>query len=120
MADIVLNKRTIINGEEVIIRAIRFFSTASWRASSQSPRAATFEGKLPIPWFMLLCTFLGFAFCLIPGVILYVMVIRKMNQFQNLVVTVSPAGNGTDVVVTYPSRASKLAKRFLASLPPVS
>ena len=101
MADIVSNKRTSLQSEEVIVRAVQFFSTAKWRATSQSPRAATFEGKIPIPWFMILLTVLGFIFCLIPGFIMYFTLIRKLNRFQNLVVTATPQGSGTEVVLTY-------------------
>jgi hypothetical protein len=117
MADLVLNKQTSLSSEEVVTRAIQFFSTASWRATSQSGRAATFQGMPPIPWFILLLTFLGFLFCLIPGIIMYVVAIRKLRRFQNLVVTATPSGQGSNVVVTYPAQARKLAERFLSALP---
>lgn len=120
MADSVLNKQTSLSGEEVITRAVQFFSTESWRTTSQSPRAATFEGKPPIPWFMLFFTFIGYLCCVIPGVIMYIMVIKKLRRFQNLVVTVTPMSTGTEVTVTYPSHAKKLASRFLAALPELS
>ena len=117
MADSVLNKQTHLSGEEVITRAVQFFSTESWRTTSQSARAATFEGRPPIPWFMLLCTIIGYLCCIVPGIIMYIAVIKKMRRFQNLVVTVTPITSATEVVVTYPSHAKKLAERFLASLP---
>jgi hypothetical protein len=117
VADIVSNKRTSLQSEEVIVRAVQFFSTAKWRATSQSPRAATFEGKIPIPWFMMLLTVLGFIFCLIPGFIMYFTLIRKLNRFQNLVVTATPQGSLTDVVLTYPKHARKLADAFLTAMP---
>ena len=120
MADSMLNKQTGLSGEEVVTRAVQFFSTESWRATSQSPRAATFEGRPPIPWFMLFLTFIGYLCCLIPGIIMYFVVIKKMRRFQNLVVTTTPITKGTEVVVTYPSHARKLAERFLAALPELS
>lgn len=116
MADIVSNKRISLQSEEVIVRAVQFFSTAKWRATSQSPRAATFEGKIPIPWGLILFTVIGFALCFVPGIILYLTLIRKMNRFQNLVVTATPQGQGTDVVITYPKHARKLAESFLSAL----
>jgi hypothetical protein len=117
MADSVLNKQTTLSGEEVVTRAIQFFSTENWRTTSQSPRAATFEGRPPIPWFMMLMTIVGYFCCLVPGIIMWFMVIKKMRRFQNIVVAVSPMTMGTEVTVTHPDHAKKVAKRFLAALP---
>ena len=117
MADSVLTKQTNLSGEEVITRAVQFFSTERWRATTQSARSATFEGKPPIPWFMILFTIIGYCCCVVPGVIMYVMVIKKLRRFQNLVVTATPMSTGTEVVVTYPGHAKKLAGRFLEALP---
>ena len=116
MADLVTNGRTSLSAEEVIVRAVQFFSTAKWKATSQSSRTATFEGKPPIPWFMLLLTILGFL-CIVPGIIMYIMVIRKMYRFMNLVVTANPIANGTEVSVSHPKYAEKMATGFLAALP---
>ena len=117
MADLVTNGRTSLSAEEVIVRAVQFFSTEKWKATSQSSRTATFEGKPPIPWFMLLLTILGFVACIVPGIIMYIMVIRKMYRFMNLVVTANPIANGTEVSVSHPKYAEKMATRFLAALP---
>jgi len=120
MADSILNKQTNLSGKEVITRAVQFFSTEKWRATTQSARSATFEGKPPIPWFMILLTIIGYICCFVPGMIMYVMVIKKLRRFQNLVVTVTPMSRGAEVVVTYPSHAKKVASRFLAALPELS
>ena len=117
MADLVTNGRTPLSAEEVIVRAIQFFSTAKWKATSQSSRAATFEGRHPIPWFMVLLTIIGFLCCIVPGIIMYIMVIRKMYRFMNLVVTANPIANGTEVSISCPKYAEKMATRFLAALP---
>jgi hypothetical protein len=117
MADSVFNKQTSLSGEEVVTRAVQFFSTESWRTTSQSPRAATFEGKPPIPWFMMLLTIIGYLCCVVPGIIMYVLVVKKLRRFQNIVVTTTSMNKGTEVVVTYPSHAKKLAGRFLNALP---
>jgi len=119
MSDLVTNGRTSLSAEEVIVRAVQYFSTQKWRATSQSTRTATFEGKPPIPWFLLLLTILGFIACIVPGVIMYIMVIRKVNRFHNLVVTANPITNGTEVSVSYPKHADKLASGFLAALPQI-
>lgn len=117
MADSVSNKRTSISSEEVIIRAVQYFSTAKWRATSQSGRAATFEGKVPIPWFLMLLMILGFFLCVVPGIIMYITIIKKLHRFHNLVVTATPQGQGTEVTVTYPGHAGALVRKFLEALP---
>lgn len=91
MTDLTLKKHTSLSSEEVVTRAVQFFANSKWRPTTQSSRAATFEGRPPIPWFLLLLTVLGFMACLLPGIIMYVMAIKKMRRFQNLVVTATPA-----------------------------
>ena len=119
MANVVTNKRTSLSAEETIVRAVQFLSTDRWRPTSQSQRTVTFEGKVPIPWFMILFMILGFLCCILPGIILYVMVIRKMYRFINMVVTANPIEKGTEVSASYPKMASKLVSRFLDALPPL-
>lgn len=113
MADQISNGTTSLSSDEVIVRAVQFFSTENWRPTSQSSRTATFQGKPPIPWFYMLLTVAGFAACILPGIIMYVMVIKKMYRFQNIVVTANPVSGGTEVVVQHPPSATKLTRRFL-------
>ena len=120
MADAVINAKTSLSSEEVIVRAVQFFSTEKWRATSQSGRVATFQGMPPIPWFMIMFTILGFMFCIIPGIIMYFMVIRKARRFQNLVVTANPISGGTEVSISHPGWSSALAKRYISALPALS
>src|SRR5687768_16817911 len=103
MADVVTPGRTSLDAEDVIVRAVQFFSTGNWRPTSQSARTATFQGKPPIPWFMMLVTMIGFVACIVPGIIMYIMVIRKMYRFHNLVVTANSVSGGSEVIVQYPS-----------------
>jgi len=117
MADTILNKPTNLSGEEAVARAVQFFANERWRPTTQSARTATFEGRVPIPWFMLLLTIIGYFCCLVPGIIMYVAVIRKMRRFQNLVVSTTPLSRGVEVTVTCPSHARGLAERFLKALP---
>jgi hypothetical protein len=117
MADSVSSKQTILPSDEVITRAVQFFSSSHWRPTSQSQRSATFEGRVPVPWFMLLLTVIGYICCIVPGVIMYFMVVRKLRRFQNLVVTTTAVGTGTEVTVKHPSQADKVVKQFLAALP---
>jgi len=118
MSDKNINSKTTLQGEDVIVKAVQFFSTAKFRATSQSGRVVTFQGMPPIPWFMLLLTVLGFLFCVIPGIIMYVLVIRKLRRFQNLVVSTGPITGGTEVTITYPDWANDLVQAFLRTLPP--
>jgi hypothetical protein len=118
MADMISNVKTSLSSEEVIVRAIQFFATDRFRTSSQSGRVATFDGRQPIPWGMLLLTILGFLLCIVPGVIMYIMVIRKMYRLQNLVVTANPSPGATEVSISHPSWAAATVKRFISVLPP--
>lgn len=117
MADKVEHAQTTLQSDEVLVRAVQYFSTAKWRATSQSVRTATFEGKPKIPWFWLLLTFIGFVSCVVPGILLYIFVIQKMNRFRNLVVSVTPIPAGSEVTVQFPPEASALARGFLMALP---
>ena len=117
MADVVSRGTTTLGSEDVIVRAVQFFSTENWKPTSQSTRSATFQGRPAIPWFMLLLTVVGFFACLVPGIIMYIMVIKKMYRFRNLVVTASAVSGGSEVTVQYPPPAAKLAARFLEALP---
>jgi len=117
MADSVVTKQTSLSGDEVVTRAIQFFSTENWRTTSQSTRNATFEGRPPIPWFLMLLTIIGYCCCIVPGIIIKILVIKKMRRFQNIVVAAAPMNQGSEVTVTHPAHAKKLAERFLAALP---
>ena len=117
MAEVVKQGRTSLTAEDVIVRSIQFFSTENWKPTSQSARTATFQGKPAIPWLMLLLTILGFVACILPGIIMYIMVIRKMYRFYNLVITANPISGGSEIILQYPPAAEKLAISFLESLP---
>ncbi len=119
MADKIANGKTALSSEETVVRAVQFFSTEKFRVSSQSGRVATFDGRPPIPWGMLLLTILGFLFCIVPGIIMYVMTIKKLRVFQNLVVTANPIMGGTEVSISHPQWAAKSVSRFLGALPPL-
>lgn len=117
MANLVKSSKTSLQNDEVISRAVHFFSTTKWTCQSQSDKIATFQGKPPIPWFLMLVTLVGFLFFVVPGLILYFFVIRKMYRFQNLVVTTKTMSDGSEVDINYPNYAKKLVNRFMDSLP---
>lgn len=117
MADLVVTRYTSLAPDDVMVRAVQFFTNENWRAQSQTNRVATFVGVPRIPWFQLLIALL-LTFCLvIPGLIYYILVIRKVRRLQNLVVTATPKQAGCDVVVTYPSHAQRYVSSFFAALP---
>jgi len=62
---------------------------------------------------------IGFLFFILPGLIFYFIVIRKMYRLQNIVVSASLDSKGTEVIIRYPKQAKKLAKKFLSALPDV-
>jgi len=68
---------------------------------------------------MIVLTVMAFMFFIVPGIIMYFFVIRRMMQFQNIVVTANPVTGGTEVTVTHPKAAGKLVKKFMAALPPL-
>lgn len=117
MANLLTSGKTSLQNEDVISRAVQFFSTTKWTCQSQSDKIATFQGKPPIPWFLILVTIFGFIFFIVPGVIMYIFIIRKMYKFQNLVVTTKGTEYGTEVDINYPNYAKKLVSRFMDSLP---
>lgn len=119
MAELMSNGKTTLPGEEVIVRSIPFFTSGKWKCQSQSARVATFVGRPPIPWGLLFLTIIGFIFFIIPGVIMYILVIRRVIRFQNIVVTANPVTGGTEVVITHPKTGKKLVTRFLDALPPI-
>jgi hypothetical protein len=107
--------------EEILDRAIQYFSTEKFRVTSQAQRTVTFEGRPPFPWGMILLTLLGFAFCIVPGIVMYALVVKKMYRFYSLVVSANAAENGTTAVfISYPDFAEGLVSTFLRALPQVA
>src|ERR1019366_2753963 len=117
MADLTATTQTSLPPEEVMVRAVQFFTNENWRAQSQTSRIATFVGLPKIPWFHLLLAILLTICFVVPGVIYYILVIKKARRLQNIVVTTTPVSAGCDVAVTYPPHAQRLVDSFLAALP---
>ncbi len=115
-AGLLLSSYTVLPCEEVILRAIQFFTGEKWRTQTQSARVATFQGRPPFPIGSLIIMIIFIETIIVP-IIMYVMIIRKVIRFQNIVVTANPIAQGTEVVVTYPSHAKKMAVKFLGLLP---
>ena len=117
MADLVITKATSLPPEEVLVRAVQFFTNENWRAQSQTNRIATFVGVPKVPWVQLALAILLFLCLVVPGFIYYMLVIRKVRQLQNIVVTTTPKDVGCEVVVSYPPYMAKTVESFLAALP---
>ncbi len=119
MADRLANAQTPLAGEDVIVRAVQFFSKEGWPAQSQSSRVAIFVGRPKIPLWLPFVTVLGFLCLVFPGLLMCAFVIPRMIRFRNIVVTTTPIPGATDVCVTYPRAVKKLVSRFMKSLPPI-
>jgi len=117
MAEHVYSFRTTLTPEDVVVRAVQYFSTTKWRPSGQSGRTATFQGMPPIPWVHMTLMVLAFAACVVPGVVYWFFIVQKLRQFQNLVVAASPIPAGSEVVINYPSFASSIVTEFTQNLP---
>lgn len=118
MADQVATKRTSLPAEDTVVRSVQFFTTGRWRAQTQSTRMATFAGRPPIPVGLLIVTIIGFMACIVPGIIAYILMVKKTIQLQNIVVTATPRPDGgSEVVIKHSQYAAKLVKEFLAALP---
>lgn len=119
MAELVATASTSLSPEETVERAVLFFPGEKWTARTHSERTATFEGRSPIPWGMILLTLISFIFFIVPGLIFYFIVVRKMRRLQNLVVSATLVSKGAQVTIRYPKQAKKIAKDFLDSLPEI-
>lgn len=119
MADLVATSQTSLGAEDVIVRAVQFFTNEKWKPQSQSGRIATFQGRPPIPIGSIILMIV-FVWTVIVPIIMYIMIIRKVIRFQNLVVTTNPGKSGSEVTVTYPHHAKKLVDRFMGLLPAAS
>jgi RNA polymerase subunit RPABC4/transcription elongation factor Spt4 len=115
-AGLVLSIHTILPSEEVILRAVQYFTGEKWRTQTQSARIATFRGRPPIPIGSIIVMIIFVETIIIP-IIMYIIIIRKAMRFQNIVVTANPIAQGSEVVITYPSHAKKMASKFLDLLP---
>lgn len=117
MANKVQTVQTTLKSEEAIVRAVQFFPGEKWRVQSHVGNAATFEGKPGVPWFLMLLTIVGLFFFILPGIILYVLLVRKVNKFVNLIVTANDCEAGSELTFNYPKQASKVVGKFVKALP---
>lgn len=116
MADLVVNSYAALPPEEVLVRAVQFFTNEKWRVQSQTNRIATFVGIGRVQWFQIVLAILLTMFLVVPGVIYYIVVISKMRRLQNIVVTTTPRDPGCLVVITYPTHAQKMVDAFFAAI----
>lgn len=117
MADLTATRNTTLPPEEVLVRAVQFFTNEKWRAQSQTSRIATFVGVGRVAFTQIALMLLLFLCGFVPGLVYYLIVINKARRLQNIVVTTTPQGSGCTVVVTYPSHAQKMVDAFFGSIP---
>ena len=78
------HKKTTCSEEEVIKRAGQFFADNGWLIQDQAESEATFKGRPPIPLRLLFLTIVGFLFFIIPGVIVYRVLVKRAVRLQNI------------------------------------
>ena len=131
MAQKVTTAKTKLSAEDVIVRSVQFFTNEKWRTQTQSSRAVTFRANVPVPrivtGFLLLVggIFLSFTIVLliigVPMVIagfliLFSAGIRLLGS-QDLVVTATQSGNGSEVIITHAYQAARSVNQFVEALP---
>jgi hypothetical protein len=119
MTPVISNSRTTYCYEDVIVGAMRFFTAEKWRYTTQTARMVAFRGKPRMPWYVVLFVTAGILAFVVPGLVLYMLHVRKNYQFTNIVVTTTPVRGGTEVLIQYPPQAEPLARRFVGALPPL-
>lgn len=131
MAQKVTNAKTKLSAEDVTVRAVQFFTNEKWTAQTQTARAVTFRANMPAPKMItgILLMLGGFAIsCTIIGMIVGIPMIiagsstlffakKQMRGSRDLVVTATPSGNGTEVVITHGRQAVRSVNQFVGSLP---
>ena len=113
-----LSQKTTLKPNEVITRAIHFFSTSKWILHSQSSTIVTFRGKSNIGCSPVLVTMVLLIFAVIPGLI-YFYYVRTHLPMVNIVVSANDIDSkGSEVIVSYPQYEDKRVKEFISTLPP--
>jgi hypothetical protein len=119
MAEVVAAAKTSHGYEDVIVSAINFFVERNWRLSEQSARTAAFVGRPAIPWRVQLLLGAGLLALIVPGVVYYLLSVRKSYGFAKVVVSATPIHGGTEVAVRHPAPAAPIAQQFVGTLPPL-
>jgi len=131
MAQKVTNVKTVLSAEDVIVRAVQFFTNERWRTQTQSSRAVTFRANMPVPkiitGFFLLIGGITLSFTIIGLIVGIPLIIagfsilffagRQMRGSRDLVVTATPSGNGSEIVITHSQQAVRSVDQFIKSLP---
>ena len=117
MADKIVTKQTSLPTKQVIERAAAFFAREHWDVLGQSSRGVSFGGRVRCPGPLCILVVVGCLLLIVPGVILYYLVLRPRYGRQELAATATPRGTGTEVAVRCRQEAIGLANRFLKELP---
>ena len=117
MADKIVTKQTSLPTAQVIERAAAFFAREQWDVLGQSSRGVSFDGRVGCPWPLCLLVVVGCLLLILPGVLMYYLVVRPRYGRQELAATAAPRGTGTEVAVRCRPASVCLAQRFLADLP---
>jgi len=127
------NYQTALQSEEVILKAVHFFTDERYRVQTQAERTVIFALGFELPLGsivmfiggVILCATLVGAIIGVPLLIIGVISVAKAKSRVRgsrgaLVITTAPIKEGAEITITYPPRAfrtSKLVKKFVETLP---
>ena len=112
------HKKTTLSEEDVIKRAGQFFTDNGWAIREQFANGATFKGRSSVPLRLIFLTVFGFLFFIIPGVIVYRALVKRVTRFQSILVRVKPVAGNSEVTIIYCKATGKLINKFQNLLPP--
>ena len=127
------NYQTALQSEEVILKAVHFFTDERYRVQTQAERTVIFALGFELPLGsivmfisgVILCATLVGAIIGVPLLIIGAISLAKAKSRARgsrgaLVITTAPIKDGAEITTTYPPRAfrtSKIVKKFVETLP---
>ena len=112
------HKKTTLSEEDVIKRAGQFFTDNGWAIREKFANGATFKGRSSVPLRLIFLTVFGFLFFIIPGVIVYRALVKRVTRSQSILVRVKPVAGNSEVTIIYCKATGKLINKFQNLLPP--
>lgn len=128
-----LKYQTTLQSEEVILKAVHFFTDERYQVQTQAERTVIFAPRFELPlgsiiMFIggaILCATLVGAIIGVPLLIIGAISVAKAKSRARgsrgaLVITTTPIKEGAEITITHPPRAfrtSKLVKKFVETLP---
>ena len=112
------HKKTTLSEEDVIKKAGQFFTDNRWAIREQFANGAAFKGRPAIPLRLIFLTMFGFLFFIIPGIIVYRALVKRVTRSQSILLRVKPIAGNSEVTIIYCKATGKLINKFQNLLPP--